>query len=57
MYTARIGFSILPDNLLKPYRVLLQHTLLTANPVEQFACVEALNNLNDVTELTDLYSN
>lgn len=55
MYTARIGFSILPDNLLKPYRVLLQHTLLTANPVEQFACVEALNNLNDVTELTDLY--
>lgn len=55
MYTARVGFSILPDSLLKPYRVLLQHTLLTTNPAEQFACIEALNNLDDVTELTQVY--
>ena len=55
MYTARVGFSILPDSLLKPYRVLLQHTLLTTNPVEQFACIEALNNLEDVADLTKLY--
>jgi len=55
MYTARVGFSILPNRLLKPYRVLLQHTLLTTNPAEQFACVEALNNLDDVAELTRVY--
>lgn len=55
MYTARVGFSILPDALLEPMRVLLQHTLLTANPCEQFACVEALNHLDEVEELTRIY--
>jgi aspartate aminotransferase len=55
MYTARVGFSILPDKLLKPYRVLLQHTLLTTNPAEQFACIEALNHLDEVEKLTEIY--
>jgi aspartate/methionine/tyrosine aminotransferase len=55
MYTARVGFSILPNQLLEPYRVLLQHTLLTTNPVEQFACVEALNHLDEVEKLTKIY--
>ena len=55
MYTARVGFSILPDKLLEPIRVLLQHTLLTTNPVEQFAAVEALNHLDEVKNLTQIY--
>lgn len=55
MYTARVGFSILPDSLLEPMRVLLQHTLLTTNPCEQFACIEALNHLDEVEELTKTY--
>ena len=55
MYTARVGFSILPTALLEPMRVLLQHTLLTTNPCEQFACVEALNHLEEVEELTKIY--
>lgn len=55
MYTSRVGFSILPDRLLEPYRVLLQHTLLTTNPVEQYACIEALNHHDEVTKLTHVY--
>lgn len=55
MYTARVGFSILPDVLLEPMRVLLQHTLLTTNPCEQFACIEALNHLDEVENLTEIY--
>jgi aspartate/methionine/tyrosine aminotransferase len=55
MYTARVGFCILPDQLLKPMRVLLQHTLLTTNPTEQFAAVEALNHLDEVENLTKEY--
>lgn len=55
MYTARVGFSILPDELLGPYRVLLQHTLLATNPAEQFACIEALNHLGEVDDLVKVY--
>jgi aspartate aminotransferase len=55
MYTARVGFCILPDQLLKPMRVVLQHTLLTTNPTEQFAAVEALNHLDEVENLTKEY--
>lgn len=55
MYTARVGFCILPDKLLQPIRVLLQHTLLTTNPTEQFAGVEALNHLDEVVALTEIY--
>lgn len=56
MYTARVGFAILPDKLLLPCRVMLQHALLTTNPTEQFACVEALNHLDEVKRLTAAYS-
>lgn len=55
MYTARVGFAILPKKLILPYRVMLQHALLTTNPTEQFACIEALNHLDEVEELTQIY--
>jgi aspartate aminotransferase len=55
MYTARVGFCILPEKLLEPFRVLLQHTLLTTNPTEQYAAVEALNHLEEVRNLTETY--
>lgn len=56
MYTARVGFFILPDHLIEPFRVLLQHTLLTVNPSVQFACLEALNHLGEVENLSIIYS-
>jgi len=55
MYTARVGFFIAPDELIKPFRVLLQHTLLTVNPSAQYACAEALDHLEEVEELKRLY--
>ncbi len=56
MYTARVGFFILPDHLIEPFRVLLQHTLLTANPSAQFAAAEALNHLEEVDKLKEIYA-
>ncbi|HHT9138693.1 MAG TPA: pyridoxal phosphate-dependent aminotransferase [Candidatus Wunengus sp. YC60] len=55
MYTARVGFFILPKQLIEPFRVLLQHTLLTVNPSAQFAAVEALNHLEEVEKITSAY--
>lgn len=55
MYTTRVGYFILPDEMIEPFRVLLQHTLLTANPSAQYACIEALNHLEEVENLTALY--
>lgn len=55
MYTTRIGFLNLPDELVEPFRVLLQHTLLTANPAAQFACIAALNHLEEVEKITQIY--
>ncbi|MGH7203732.1 MAG: pyridoxal phosphate-dependent aminotransferase [Candidatus Levyibacteriota bacterium] len=55
MYTTRVGFFILPDEMVEPFRVLLQHTLLTTNPSAQYACIEALNHLDEVTNLTSIY--
>lgn len=55
MYTTRIGFLIIPDELVEPFRVLLQHTLLTANPAAQFACIAALDHLEEVGYLTNVY--
>ena len=55
MYTARVGFFIIPDELVKTFRVLLQHTLLTASPSAQYACIEALNHPEEVEELCKLY--
>lgn len=55
MYTTRIGFLILPNELVEPFRVLLQHTLLTANPAAQFACIVALDHLEEVEYLTNVY--
>ena len=56
MYTSRVGFVILPKKLIKYFRVLQQHTLLTANPVEQYAALEAIKQRKDVDSIRDMYS-
>lgn len=55
LYTTRVGFLILPDELKEPMRVLSQHALLTVNPPAQYACIEALKHLEDVEKLTSIY--
>lgn len=55
MYTARVGFLVVQETLAHVFRAVLQHTLLTANPSAQFACVEALSHLEEVDAIVALH--
>jgi aspartate/methionine/tyrosine aminotransferase len=55
LYTKRVGFALLPDELLMPMRIVQQHTLLTHDPVTQYAMIEALADLESPRELCRVY--
>src|SRR5262249_19613069 len=55
LYTKRVGFALLPDQLVMPMRIIQQHTLLTHDPVTQLAMVEALRDLESPRELCAVY--
>jgi aspartate aminotransferase len=55
LYTKRVGFAILPDSLVMPMRIVQQHTLLTHDPVTQYAMIEALADLESPRELMRIY--
>lgn len=55
MYTKRVGYTIVPDSLTMPVRIMQQHTLLTADPVNQYGMIEALRDLDSPRELMELY--
>jgi aspartate aminotransferase len=55
LYTKRVGFALLPDSLVMPMRIVQQHTLLTHDPVTQYAMIEALADLESPRELTRIY--
>lgn len=55
MYTKRVGYAILPDELIMPMRIVQQHTLLTHDPVNQHGAIAALQDLESPKELTQLY--
>jgi aspartate/methionine/tyrosine aminotransferase len=55
LYTKRVGYALLPDELVMPMRIVQQHTLLTADPVTQAAMVEALADLDGPRELARVY--
>jgi aspartate/methionine/tyrosine aminotransferase len=55
LYTKRIGYAIIPDQLIQPMRIMQQHTLLTADPVSQYGMIEALKHLEYPRELTSIY--
>lgn len=55
MYTKRIGFAILPEQLQKNLRVIQQHTLLCTDPCYQHGMIEALNDEESPAHLTDVY--
>jgi aspartate/methionine/tyrosine aminotransferase len=55
LYTKRVGYAILPDELVMPLRIVQQHTLLTHDPVTQLAMVEALDDLQSPRELCRIY--
>lgn len=55
MYSRRVGYCIVPDELVEPMTVTQHHTLLTADPVPQFGAIEALDHPEEVDYLVDLY--
>ena len=55
MYSRRVGFCIVPDELIEPMTVLQHHTLLTLDPVVQYGAIKALDNEEDVRQLTKIY--
>lgn len=55
MYSRRVGWCIVPEELIIPLTVVQHHTLLTADPVGQFAAIEALNHPGELEYLRDIY--
>jgi aspartate/methionine/tyrosine aminotransferase len=55
MYARRVGYAIVPDDLVRPLTVVQHHTLLTTDPVPQFGALAALDHPEAVTELVASY--
>ena len=55
MYTKRVGFAILPEELQINLRVIQQHTLLCTDPCYQYGMIEALGDEESVEELNRTY--
>ena len=55
MYSRRVGYCIVPDELIEPLTVIQHHTLLTVDPIVQFGAIAALDNQKEVEELVSIY--
>lgn len=55
MYARRVGYCIVPDELVTPLTVIQHHTLLTLDPIAQYGAIEALKHDDDVEKLTKIY--
>ena len=55
MYTKRVGFAILPEELQRNLRVMQQHTLLCTDPCYQYGMIAALEDDDSPAELTQVY--
>lgn len=55
MYTKRVGFAILPEELQRNLRVMQQHTLLCTDPCYQYGMIAALEDEDSPAELTEIY--
>lgn len=55
MYSRRVGYCIVPDELVLPLTVIQHHTLLTTDPVVQFGAIAALDHQEEVEYLCKLY--
>jgi aspartate/methionine/tyrosine aminotransferase len=55
MYARRVGYAVVPDDLVEPLTVVQHHTLLTTDPVPQFGALVALDQPEDVEALTAIY--
>lgn len=55
MYSRRVGYCIVPDELIEPMTVIQHHTLLTADPIPQFGAIAALDHIEEVEKLVVTY--
>lgn len=55
MYSRRVGYCIVPDELVEPMTVIQHHTLLTTDPVVQYGAMSALDYDEEVKHLSSLY--
>jgi len=55
MYGKRVGYCIVPEELVLPMTVIQHHTLLTVDPVVQFGAIAALNYQSEVETLRAIY--
>jgi aspartate/methionine/tyrosine aminotransferase len=57
MYARRVGWCIVPDELVTPLTVIQHHTLLTVDPIPQYGALAALEHEEEVVALTRIYKN
>ena len=43
MYSRRVGYCIVPDEMIEPLTVIQHHTLLTVDPVVQFGIIQCIS--------------
>ncbi len=55
MYSRRVGYCIVPDELVLPLTVIQHHTLLTTDPTVQFGAMAALAHQEEVEYIRQLY--
>ena len=55
MYCRRVGWCIVPDELIIPLTVIQHHTLLTTDPICQFGAITALAHQEEVEYIRNLY--
>ncbi|BBI31851.1 pyridoxal phosphate-dependent aminotransferase [Cohnella abietis] len=55
MYARRVGYCIVPEQLIEPLTVIQHHTLLTLDPVVQYGAIAALDLHEEVEVLVGLY--
>jgi aspartate/methionine/tyrosine aminotransferase len=55
MYSKRVGYCIVPDELVTPLSVIQHHTLLTVDPVVQYGAIAALKHQEEVKTLCGIY--
>lgn len=55
MYTFRVGYAIVPDDLVKPLTTFQRNFSLTPNTIAQFGAIKALGQTESVKNLCDIY--